>query len=357
MSKIITPDLGARTPGGILPIRIRPRNAPPVRMAAGLSGHLRYRLIDRAGKVAQEGETHNMILDQGLDQIPTTGIGVAMVANCAVGTDNTAPTVSDTALGAEVARTNTTFASDSFTRPSNGTYNIVKSFEFGYSEANGNLTEFGISWSASTPGYLWSRELFRNGSGTPETVTKTSAYKLHLIYELDVALTPVVMTAGSFNITGIGAITGNYMLLKGSDTYNTRSDLGVFNALANALNTGGGIYNYVYAGGIEASASDHSGDSYASLYNLNYDSNSAHAIDTVRDAYVAGTFTRTGGLWKWDTGYANIAVNAFLISGGYIGTYYGVAGYVFDFDAGSVFTKDASHTLTIGAPTVTWGRA
>ena len=338
-------------------LRIAERRPPPAQMGARAKGHLHWQLIDREGRVAREGETHNMILDQGLDYVPTYGFSQSMIAYCAVGTDSAAPAVSDTALGAEAARTNTTFAGSTSTRTADGVYDLTKSFEFGYSEANGNLTEFGISPLATTPGNLFSRELFRNGSGTPETVTKTSAYKLHIVYTLTVTVTPVTMTAGSFAVAGVGTITGNYTLLSGDTAHGVVGDLGVFNQLANALSTGGGTYNYVYAGGIEAYATDQSAATYASLYNLPYDSNSAHAIDAARDAYVAGSFTRTGGLWKWETGFANIAINAFVISGGIRSTAFGIGGYLFDLDAASVFTKDSSHTLTVGAPTVSWARA
>jgi len=55
--------------------------------------------------------------------------------------------------------------------------------EWSTSLGNGNLTEIGM-FSAATGGVMWCRALFRDSSGTPITVTKTSADILRVTYEV-----------------------------------------------------------------------------------------------------------------------------------------------------------------------------
>jgi len=348
---MLPPDLRAM-------IRISKRIPKRASVGATLEGRLHWQLIDRSGRTEAEGETHNLILDQGLDYVATYGLSMTMLADCAVGTDSAAPAVSDTALGAEVARTATTFAGNATTRTSNGVYDLVKSFEFDYAQANGNLTEFGISASGTAGGNLFSRELFRDGSGTPETVTKTSAYKLRITYTLTVTLSPVTMTAGSFALTGVGTITGNYLLIRDDNTHLTAPDLGLFNILATGpLGTSAFVSDFLYTGGIAIDTSDQSGATYDTAPAVKLGNVCAHAVDTSRDAYVAGSYQRTGGLWKFDVSYGNGTIQAFMIAGQANSSYGNAIGYIFDLDTGSVFTKDSLHTLTVGAPTVTWARA
>src|SRR5690606_19968859 len=83
-----------------------------------------------------------------------------LIRYAAVGTDSSTPANSDTGLGSELARTDTTFATETITRPSPGVYQLTRFIEFDYSVANGNLTEWGFSSSASAGSNLFNRALF-----------------------------------------------------------------------------------------------------------------------------------------------------------------------------------------------------
>lgn len=353
--------------------------ATPARVSAGLKGWMRYELVDRFGIIVRAGRMPNMILDQGLDQIASQSLlyvndagGVPatwfpIISYGAVGTGSTAPAASQTALDAELARTVTSYTSDTMTRPSNGTYHLTRHIEFGYSEANGNLTEWGFSYSASAGGNLFNRALFLDGGGSPTTVTKTSSYKLRIIYTLELALSPTSMTAGSFAVTNVGTISGNYVLLGTSGVSLggncAAPDLGLFSALARgSLGTVTGVAEAPVVGALYADDTDRSASTYTSGISVTSDISApthvARTIDTARDAYVAGSFQRTGGLWKFDTSYGNFApIKAFAISGAEERVDdCQQMGYVFDLDLASEFTKDDVHTLTIGVPTVSWAR-
>lgn len=374
------PDARARALATMLGVRYSGGDpGAAARLGAKLRGWMRYELVDRSGIIIRAGAMPNLILDQGLDQIasqsllfvndagaaPTTWFPI--IQYCAVGTDSTAPAASQTGLGTELARTNTTYTTDTMARPSNGTYQLTRHVEFDYAQANGNLTEWGFSYASAAGGNLFNRALFLDGGGSPTTVTKTSSYKLRIIYTLEIALSPTSMTAGSFAVTGVGTVSGNYVLLGtssaslGADC--AAPDLGLFSALARGgLGTVDGIAETPAVGALYADDTDRSGLTYINSISVLGDSSApkhvARTIDTARDAYVAGSFQRTGGLWKFGTSYGNFApIKAFAISGAEErddGCQQ--MGYVFDLDLASEFAKDDLHTLTIGVPTVSWAR-
>lgn len=356
---------------------IRERTPPPARVGASLRGWVRWGLIDRSGQEVRGGEGPNLITDQGLDQIATQrlyasppaggGSWFHIIRYCAVGTDNTAPTVSDTALGTEVGRTDTTYQTEELSRTSDGVYELTRYVEFDYAEANGNLTEWGFSYDDAGPGLLFNRALFLDGGGSPEVVTKTSDYKLRIIYTLEITLSPVTLTAGAFTVTGVGTVNGDYTLVGGTAPASVGEncaapDLNVFHYLARGeLQTVGGITTSIPAiASLKTDGTDRSGVTYADEINDLSDGDNEVARDVVtdpRDAYVSGSFERTGGSWKFDTAYGNTAtIKAFLISGAAQSGNCQRMGYVFDLDLADEFSKDSEHTLTIGIPTVSWGR-
>lgn len=370
-------------------MRVRDRQPPPAKVGASLKGWMRWGLIDRRGREVKGGEGPNLITDQGLDQIatksillrqgaaalPTPGTYFEIIAYCAVGTDNTAPAVTDTALGTEVGRTATMYQEEELNRTSNGVYELTRYIEFDYAEANGNLTEWGFSYDGTGPGLLFNRALFLDGGGSPEVVTKTSDYKLRIIYTLEVTLSPVTMTSGAFTLTGVGTVNGDYTLVGGAsppgavgsgDVRCLAPDLQLFTHWARggpayAL-TDSSVYRYV-RGMLRALDSDQASVVYADqLGELGAGKTlMPNAEGAARDAYVSGSFQRTGGAWKFDTDVGNLApIKAFSVTAGDSWSSglqdCAAVGYMFDLDLADEFSKDSEHTLTIGVPTVSWAR-
>lgn len=372
-------------------VKVRQRVPPPARISGGLKGWLEWRLINRQGREVAGGEGPNLILDQGLDQIATTAVVTEvgssstsapfthfpLIRYAAVGTSSSAPAASDTGLGSELARTQTTFADDEFTRPSAGVYRITRHIEFDYSIGNGVLAEWGFSSSASVGSNLFNRALFTDSGGSPDAITKTDQEKLRLTYTLEIALSPVTLTAGSFSITGVGTVNGEYTLVGGAAPSGTTvalmrcaaPDLKLFSAWARGtvgVVDSGSISLPPLTGAAYAHASDLSGVTYSSVVSKTSDTvNPVAPRDAAapRDAYVTGSFQRTGGAWRWDTAYGNLTpIAAFYVQGTYESYNSGInscglAGYAFDLDTADEFSKDDEHALTIGVPTVTWGRA
>lgn len=346
-------------PNGQPVIRVKDRLAPKPNQNAGLDGWVSWQLIDRQGRVVRGGEQHNLILDTLLNDIATNTLNGGFFATLAdslthfaVGTDSTPPTVTDTALGAELART-TTQVAYSVARPSNGVYVFTLEREFGFGSANGNLTEFGFARGAATE--MLVRELFRDGAGNPITITKTSDYLLRITYELTVTLGPVTPAAHSFVISGIGTIAGTCFLIggtSGTDLFAGAFDIVSFSRAARgALSIGNSDWNVTPRAHNAASAVS---NGYTS--NINLDSPPTGGSVTP-NAYTAGDFART-----FDVTFGAAAANhewqvIGLCRSANSGVTIGRPGWVFLLDSGDRFTKDNQHVLTIDEfVTYTWDR-
>jgi len=160
----------------------------------GFGGYFIVDLIDaKSGRIKEHYEFPNLITDLGLDQVAQTTQTQALFNYIGVGTDATAPTVSDTALGAEVDRTNSNGGFGSLETdggPITGSagpldapfwfQRLARLFLEG--EANGNLVELGWFQDAAA-GTMIVRSLFKDSGGTPIVITKTSADQLRIIYE------------------------------------------------------------------------------------------------------------------------------------------------------------------------------
>ncbi|MCK9513663.1 MAG: hypothetical protein M0R28_20900, partial [Pigmentiphaga sp.] len=138
----------------------------------------------RTGLIARSLTFPNLITDAGLDGIGSSTIG-AMTSYCGVGTGNSAPAVGQTALDAQVIRTNSTggFAEE---RGVDGglAYTWWKRTRvFTTAQANATLAEIGF-FSASSGGTMFARQLIKDELGDPTTITKTDEYELRVTYEV-----------------------------------------------------------------------------------------------------------------------------------------------------------------------------
>ena len=124
----------------------------------------------------------NTILNSGLNRrlsitsqfAPTSPMTACIFPYIAIGTNNTEPAVTDTGLIAETSRKLSINELSSYSIVTAGAPYVIMGAQWGTAEGNGDLKEVGLV-SASTGGTFWSRNLFRDGGGSPITVTKTSA--------------------------------------------------------------------------------------------------------------------------------------------------------------------------------------
>lgn len=315
---------------------------------ATLEGWLKYQLIE-GGKIVQDGEQHNLILNSGLDQVASYGIR-PLATYAAVGTGSTAPAVAQTALAAQLARTAANGGvQDTLTQVSDGDFRYVCTREFVEAEAVGNLTEWGFSPTSN--GNLYARELFRDGQGNPIVLTKSNAQKLRLIYTLEIRLTPVVLTAGAVNIAGLGNRTGHFVLQK--DTDNRGKELSLFEQIAvgDVGVANPGQYNYRNAMALVSGAVGN-----PTYSNPVYPGVLAITGGTSAPAYVPGSFQRGGVTYTFDTPVGNGTISGVQIK---FGNDYGnpIPLYTWAFDAGQEVVKTNQDKLILSGPSVSWGRA
>ena len=187
----------------------RYRDAYTKAPSIGMNGRFHVELIHAAtGLVKQKFTTENIITTAGLNAfLGTSGASTldTLLTFMAVGTNNTAPAIGDSALGAQVG-TRSNFnggVSDvQFTETASPEYVMQqRTREFDTTNANGNLTEVGF-FSAASGGVMWCRALFKDSGGTPITVVKTATDTLRITYELRIypALGDTTQTA--INISG-----------------------------------------------------------------------------------------------------------------------------------------------------------
>ena len=173
---------------------------PPVK----LGGYYYVYLIDaETGEVKRELEFSNLITDAGLDLIGNGTSLNTIYTTLAVGTDNTAPTISDTTLGNELTSTTNDDGQSDFdgfeTSPVEFAFRR-RTRQFGQGEAIGNLTELG--WKVGV--VVANRTLFRDEENNLTTVIKTDRDLLKIVYEYRI-FAPLNDVTGTFLFTPTSA--------------------------------------------------------------------------------------------------------------------------------------------------------
>ena len=179
---------------------------PPVR----LGGYYTVDLVEsKTGKVKQHLEFPNLITNAGLDLI---GSGVnlnGVYSLLAVGTGNSTPAVTDTALDNELTPSvnNGGISDVDTTQSSPREYSSRKRTRvFTEAQANGDLTELG--WRVGST--LCNRALFADLQGNPTIVYKTSNDILKITYEYRI-FAPQGDMSGAFDL-GVGSGSTSYII-------------------------------------------------------------------------------------------------------------------------------------------------
>lgn len=166
---------------------------PPAEMAG------RYKLeVRRHGKLIHDtGWFDNLITNAGLEAL---GEAKAPARFCMVGTDNTAPANTNTALGAQVAFQDGASASSAGVVTSSPRYGWARrTYVFPQGAVIGNVAEVGVGWNSSA---VFSRSL------VSPTISLLAIDQLTVVYELRMYL-PTSNATGS---VVIGGTTYNYTI-------------------------------------------------------------------------------------------------------------------------------------------------
>jgi hypothetical protein len=139
-----------------------------------VKGNLEVILLDESGNQKDYRKINNLVVAVGKDTIASRMVGntTAIMSHMAVGSSNTSPATSQTALGTELGRV----VLDSTTRAAN-TVTYVATFPAG--TGTGSLTEAGIL-NASSSGNMLCRTAFG-------VVTKTASDTVIITWNVTVA--------------------------------------------------------------------------------------------------------------------------------------------------------------------------
>ena len=135
-------------------------------------GYVQFTLLDEHGNIKSQ-EEHNLVVAGGLAFITERMIGntPAVLSHMALGTNTTAASSANTALGAEVGRVSLSSISRVTTNVTNDSVQYAASF--GPGVATGAITEAGL-FNASSGGTLTARTVFAViNKGTLDTLAIT----------------------------------------------------------------------------------------------------------------------------------------------------------------------------------------
>jgi hypothetical protein len=311
--------------------------------------------------VDREGEQHNLILTQTYDTLIAQYGFLDMVRYAAVGTGSTPPAASQTGLANEVARTLGLASGYAYyyipTRIANGVADILSAREFTEAEVGGqNLTEWGFGpRAAGTDARLAVRELFRDGGGTPVTLTLASDQRLRLLYKMRLTAAPATPQSVSINISGIGTKTGK-LVMRAYGThqvparwqepqtnyppyYSDFGDIDILDGFAHqdAFNNNGHVI-HIY-----------SGTDPSTYYNNTtaFTNNPYKAI--AYQSYVANSRQRKSQPVVWAPSEANTTIYGIGLG------FYWYPSPLLIFDSGQEFTKNNLYKLQFDQWTLTWG--
>lgn len=316
-------------------------------LQARVSGRLRVQLLTAEGEVrVDSGWFNNLITNQGLDWFGAfayttfNSSGYATLPGmCTVGTGNTAPAFTDTALVSPLGISNTWLSPGNYTTSyvtgPPDYISAVGTHTFTLGSIVGNIAEIGLGVQATTGATtlsLFSRALIVDGGGSPTTIAVTSADQLVVTYELRMYLD---LTDTSYSVTISGTGYSGVVRRSNSTTMNATVVVPI-----DKPNPGG--VGYVspiivfYNGTIGAVTSVPSGTA-SSNYN-----------NAPQPSYTSGTYTKSY-TFSFATGDANLSggISAFVFKIGTFGQW--------QFSVSPAISKDATKTMTLQIA-VSWAR-
>lgn len=260
-----------------------------------VSGHYTLQRRGPDGRLRQQIEFDNVITDLGLDQIynaPTYAYGFGYYCNvCCVGTGNTPPSITDTALAGFLAAVGVADASmiRAYVPGPPVYWSSKQTYRFGTGVAAGNLTEVGTYPTNGSQLGLFSRALIVDGAGAPTTLTVLSDEILDVTYELRVYINTADVV-GTFVANGVTYDT----VIRPADI-NAPPSIG--NRLANSSD--GTLFQTIcYDGNLGTVTTQPGGNTYSISYN-NGDTKNVYSAG---DRRIDVTTTTPVGSANWANG-------------------------------------------------------
>jgi len=259
----------------------------------------------------------NLITNVGLDMLSGD---IAEYQNpfqyCFVGTDNTPPSVLDTDLLGFVAQENSVTAAASYSILPRY-YSRVYTYTFDIGAVVGNMSEIGVGGLNLGTRRALSRALIKDGVGNPTTITVAADEALRVSYEIrfniPTADYPFTVDGYDFVVRVARAATADYIY----GNYMRYATIG---------------YPRAYDGAVGATIDDEPAG-------VQYE------LGSTLDAYVPGSYTRTGKLTASLT-QSNAIITAFR---------WGFGAHTWQCSVSPGMDKDGTKTLELGVR-YTWAR-
>jgi hypothetical protein len=151
------------------------------------------------------GTFHNHVTDYGMNTMVTKSLP-DLTTTLHVGSGSTPPANEDLILESEVASTTNTSVSVAVSSEAKGYVGYRRRFEFSAGEAEGTLSELGLSDGVS----LFNRQLFLGQDGNPTTLVIGATDALDIICEVRIYSSPVDTKISNENVT-IGGVVFDHM--------------------------------------------------------------------------------------------------------------------------------------------------
>lgn len=196
----------------------------------------RFKLVVRKSSddsISRETEWfNNIVLDTGLARM---SVGT-WIDRCCVGTGNSTPVATQTALDSFLASTTSKQNSSAGIQTTTMPYYryALVTWRFGQGVAAGNISEVGLGWGSAN---MWNRALIKDINGNPTTITVLSDEYLDVYSEIREY--PALSWSGSFNLLDkTGAVISTHTV-EGSP---------YISGAANYFTKIGAAYFYAYTG-------------------------------------------------------------------------------------------------------------
>lgn len=172
----------------------------------GLAGYFKLDVVSAdaegnpiPGTERSSGWFQNLITNTGMDMLG----GADWIRRCFIGTGNTEPQFTDTALAAQTAFANGGTSNGPVDNTEKWT-SLIGTYVFAQGAVVGNMQEIGIG---NTSNQLFSRALIRDGAGNPTTLTVTAidiltvTYQLRLYRPADDIVTTITNSGVTYTVT------------------------------------------------------------------------------------------------------------------------------------------------------------
>lgn len=166
----------------------------------GVSGHFKMEAVSFARGRRKLAEFDNLILDQGIEFLGTSGVGGGFAIQ--LGTGSTTPATTQTSLAAlAVGTTNSTGSLETYSAGAPSYMEAAFTFRFNAGIAVGTFSEIGIAKTVSTG--LFCRALILDVGGSPTTITVLSDEALDVTYKFRIYPT-LTDNTGTLTLSGVG---------------------------------------------------------------------------------------------------------------------------------------------------------